>query len=55
LSATARKYDLAPSQICDLLAEPPRTALSRRMAEKLQYRMWELYEPTGESAGKESK
>lgn len=42
LTKTAEKYDLKVSQVCDVLAG--RAALSRRMAEKLSYVMWTLYE-----------
>jgi hypothetical protein len=46
LAATARRYDLAPQQVCDLLAG--RTKLSRRMRQKLQYRLWEFFEKVGD-------
>ena len=46
LTKTATKYQIAPQQLCDVLAN--RAALSKRMAAKLAYIMHVLYEKVGE-------
>jgi len=44
LTATARRYGLQVQQLCDLLADPPRTKLSSRMVEKLALIVHTFYE-----------
>jgi hypothetical protein len=44
LTATAEKYGIAVSQLCDLLSFPPRTKLSKRLRESLRLRLYEFYE-----------
>jgi len=46
LTATADKYDLAPQQIADVLAG--RAKLSKRMVEKMSYKLHEFFEKVGE-------
>ena len=48
LTKTSEKYNLRAQQICDVLSEPPRARLSRRMAEALSFKLIELYEKVGE-------
>jgi hypothetical protein len=45
LTVTAARYELAPQQVSDVLHS--RASLSRRMAEKLSYKMHVLYEKSG--------
>jgi len=47
LTAVAKRYELSPQQIADVLAIPPRAKLSRRMYTKLRYRLWEFFEKVG--------
>jgi hypothetical protein len=47
LTKTADKYGLRAQQICDVLSEPPRAKLSKRMAERLSYKLYEMYEKVG--------
>jgi len=44
LTAVAKRYELSPQQIADVLAIPPRARLSRRMYTKLRWKLWELFE-----------
>jgi hypothetical protein len=46
LTKTATKYQIAPQQLCDILAG--RSKLSKRVAERLNYVLWTLYEKAGE-------
>lgn len=47
LTATAEKYGLKASQVCDCLAIPPRANLSKKMAEALSYQLVEMYRKVG--------
>lgn len=47
LTATAEKYGLKPSQVCDVLAIPPRANLSKKMAEALSFQLVEMYRKVG--------
>ena len=44
LTATAVKYGLKVSQVCDVLSFPARKKLSKRMLERLNYLLHEFYE-----------
>jgi hypothetical protein len=46
LTKTARRYDLAPQQVADVLAG--RAKLSRRMYTHLRYRLHEFFERMAE-------
>jgi hypothetical protein len=46
LTKTATKYQIAPQQLCDILAG--RSKLSKRVAERLNYVLWTLYEKGAE-------
>lgn len=46
LTKTAARYEIAPQQLCDVLAG--RSQLSKRMAERMKLVIWTLYEKRGE-------
>lgn len=46
LSKTADKYAISPQQLNDVLAG--RANLSKRMAERMSYLLWTLYEKRGD-------
>ena len=48
LTKTAAKYGLRVSQICDVLSIPPRAKLSKRMALRLRYQLFEMYSRIGD-------
>ena len=50
LTATAEKYGLKASQVCDVLSIPPRARLSKRMAERLRFQLIEMYARIGDES-----
>lgn len=48
LTRTAEHLGIKPQQICDLLAVPPRTKLSKRMWTQMGYKMHEFFEKLDE-------
>ena len=48
LTATASRYQIAPQQLCDILAG--RAGLSKRVAARLRYELVELYARIGDES-----